>query len=503
MKICFFLQRRFAYIGHAIACNIKREFPDAEFCAFVQMRRSLSFLQTQKDLAYTSLLLEADIHDKLFKEQIDTEYLSWLEKEYGIPNLWPYLYVDRVIMHGQLVREYPYDQPILSREEMLKRIQITAKEIIRFLDTEKPDAIVFSVVGSTASLLLYHIAKKRGIAVLMMEITRINDRTAFSEDYRTFTWIKKRFDELKDREIPAPVLEQSRKFIETFRTKPTPYHSQFSPMFNSQALRSAHLRFLSPKNILRTFSWHPRAIFADLRKRDHDYDDIRIGWLIWDKILRKIRGLTGYADLYQTPNWDEKFAYYPLHSEPEVATLLLAPFYTNQQELIKNVARSLPIGMYLYVKEHPEMVGYRPRSYYKEITKIPNVKLIDPRHPGYTLGRHAQLTVTITNTGGWESILLKKPVITFGDVFYNDLSFVRRCRSLENLPYLVHEQLTDFSHDERELERYVAAAIEDSVDVEFLDMWLNPRSMDTMQHDDGIRQLAAALMQKIKCLRQH
>ena len=56
-------------------------------------------------------------------EELD-EYLSddvVLEKEYGIPNLWPYLYIDRVLMNGQLVREYPYNKTTLSHEDMMRR----------------------------------------------------------------------------------------------------------------------------------------------------------------------------------------------------------------------------------------------------------------------------------------------------------------------------------------------------------------------------------------------
>ncbi len=64
-------------------------------------------------------------------------------------------------MSGQLVREYPYDTPSLSHEDMLRLLQITARELLRFLDEEKPSVVVFSVVGSLGSMLLYHMAKKR------------------------------------------------------------------------------------------------------------------------------------------------------------------------------------------------------------------------------------------------------------------------------------------------------------------------------------------------------
>ena len=134
MKVCFFLQRRFAYIGHALACRLKETEPSMQFCGVVQTRPSLRYLQSQTDLTYTSLLLEGDFLHKIKEEKIDPKYLTVLEKEYGLPTLWPYLYVDRIVMNGQLKREYPYNHPTLSHNDMLRLVQITARKLTAFLD---------------------------------------------------------------------------------------------------------------------------------------------------------------------------------------------------------------------------------------------------------------------------------------------------------------------------------------------------------------------------------
>nr|AIE93896.1 hypothetical protein [uncultured marine thaumarchaeote AD1000_41_B03] len=74
------------------------------------------------------------------------------------------------------------------------------------------------------------------------------------------------------------------------------------------------------------------------------------------------------------------FIYFPLHIEQERGLLIDAPFYTNQIELIRNIAKSLPVGYDLYVKEHPTQVlrGWRSISDYKQIMDLPNVTLIHP-----------------------------------------------------------------------------------------------------------------------------
>jgi len=496
-KTCFVLQRRFAYIGHAMARHLKTFDPKMEFCALIGQRSSLRFLEAQRDIAYTSLLLEEDVHKKLYSEELDMKYLRWLENEYGIPNLWPYLYIDRVIMNGQLVREYPFDAPSLSHEDMLRRLQVTAKAVIAFLDKEQPDAVVISVIGSVGSMLLHHIAKKRGIQTIQIEFARIGNRIVFSENYHTFTWVREKFEKIRSGQL-SPMHEEAKRFLAEFRATPVHYDESAVPEFYKQTGRLANIRFLQPRNLARSVPWHIRTLLQDFKRRkDPDYTDIFLWWALWDKVKRKIRGLRGAGDLFSPADMKKQFAYFPLHIDPEVATMLYAPFYTNQLELIRAIARSLPIDMPLYVKEHPGMVGYRTRVYYRELTQIPNVRLMSPSVSGLDLAAHSSLTITITSTNAWESVLLKKPVITFGDVFFNDIPGVERCQSIENLPFIVKRQLEEWRHDEETLIAYMSALLEDSVAVDFSALWNKGASSEEVHADSGIRNLARLLADKI------
>lgn len=496
MKICLFLHRRFTPLGHAMATTILREHPGTEFCAYVSTRQSRDLLQNQTDVPYTALLFEEEVHNRLYHEKVDHEYLAWLEKEYGIPNLWPYLYVDRVVMNGHLLREYPYDQPLLTHEQMLQKLQSTAKAIIAFLETEKPDVIVTAVIGSVGSKLLYHIAKKKGIKTIHIEFARIGNRIALSSDYRNFSWVKERFEALRQGAV-SPEQKTAETFIREFREKPVPYDIDTLPEFYRKKGRIENLRFLMPTTFLRSLGWHTKTLLGDLkRKKNREYTDIFIWWQVWDKLKRKIRGLVGFDDLYSAPDLNAAFAYYALHIEPEIAMLLYAPYYTNQIELIRATAHALPINMFLYVKEHPGMVGYRTRRFYNELLKIPNVRLIPPHVSGNTLAQHAKLSLTITSTSGWESLLLKKPVITFGDVFYNDIPGVKRCTGFEELPYLIQEQLTSWQHDETALVHYTSALLEDSVAVDFSGMWNRAATKEEALADEGMIALSRLLAAK-------
>ncbi len=471
-KACILLQRRFAYVGHAIAVMLQEKYGVRDFCGYVYLRDSLNFLKTQKDINYSELILDEDIHNQYKSEPLDPDYLRLLEKKYGIPNLWPYIEIDRVARHGQLVREYPYDSPKYSHEEMMKIVQVKARSMIDFLERQKPDFIIFSVVGDIATMLMYHVAKKMGIKTLLIQTARVGNRYSLTQNYEDLNYINDAFLTLQKNAVStSEEIKMAEKFLEDFRSKPRPHSPTDLPKYRPIGRRK-QFKFLRPENIVQSIKWNFKIVY-DYLKNPHkdDFNAIKPWHHFIDRIKRKFRVLVGFNDLYDAPDLNEEFAFFPLHLEPEMSISLFAPFYTDQLWLTKQIARSLPITHKLYIKEHPAMFGYRTRNFYKELKKIPNVKLIDPSLESFPLTKNAKLIITINGTAGWEGILLKKPVITFGNVFYNALPMVKKCVSISDLPYIVKEQLENFHHDDPALINLIAAIFRESFDLDLVQIW--------------------------------
>ena len=488
MKICLLLQRRFARVGHAIAINIKREHPDTRFCAYTEPRYNVAFLQNQMDIKYEGIFLDEDMHKALYSEKLDLEYLKGKEKEYGIPNLWPYIYIDRLLMSSQLIREYPNDKPLLGPEDLLRALQAGIKMTEKFLNEQRPDAVFMGVVNSLSSLLLYELAKKRGIKVIIFAGTRIKDGVILTEDYRTFTWARDIFKKTISGARPLAKESEARKFLREFRSNPRPYHPGLGVGVKK-----------SKVSVLTSLRWYIGSIIRFCFNKERDYSDENPLWNIYDKFTRKIRGLSIQSRFWSEPIKNEKYSFFPLHLEPEMTILLLAPRYADQLHLIKQIARSLPIDQKLYVKEHPQMIGYRKSSYYKELLKIPNVKIIRPDIAGTEITKHAEIVYTIAGTAAWEGILLGRPVITFGNVFYNELSFVKRCNSYEELADLTKNFLTSFEYDEMELIHFISALLEDSVNAEVANLWVKSYTVSEIVGNAGINKLAKLIYSKL-CL---
>lgn len=195
-----------------------------------------------------------------------------------------------------------------------------------------------------------------------------------------------------------------------------------------------------------------------------------------------------YGDDFQNGP-GEKYFFFPFHVEPELALLLYAPFHTHQSSIMQNVAQSLPWDTCLYVKEHPQAVGTKDMGFYNRVKSTANVRMIYPHVSSRALIAGSNGVVTITGTAGMEAMLMNKPAITLGDVFYTFVpKLVQRAKSIEELPELIRK-LETFKPDEGILENFVSAILDESVEVdpEGLAAKLLPLSLeDKRQHPELI-----------------
>lgn len=135
-------------------------------------------------------------------------------------------------------------------------------------------------------------------------------------------------------------------------------------------------------------------------------------------VHRKIK-LQIIKNRYDKPVGGESFLLYPIHFHPESSTSILAGTYLNEYEVIRNIAFNMPQGLKLYVKDHISAWGFPSLDFYKNIQKLPNVRLLHPNEPTKELIRKSHAVITLTSTVGYEAVLLGKKVFMLGKVFYD------------------------------------------------------------------------------------
>ncbi len=134
------------------------------------------------------------------------------------------------------------------------------------------------------------------------------------------------------------------------------------------------------------------------------------------------------------------FVFYPLHEEPETILSVGSPEFTNQLGAISSLARDMPAGAILAVKETIYGVGRRTDNFYRQICEFKNVAWLDMRELGIDVIREATAVATIAGTAGFEAAMMGKPVIAFGrHNFYNFIPHVRVVRREEEIAPLLRD----------------------------------------------------------------
>lgn len=456
MKVLFWFQGWPPnYLHHAIAVTLKKRYGVQNFSGFVRGYQLYEFLKNQKEIKYEPIVALQDIFLKSLKLKIDHEYLASLEKEYGLPTLWMYPLADRDMLTFNRYTSY-------THEELMKIIQGYFKYITELLEEAKPDFIIMPMAENMGLLVLHEVAKRMKIPTLIIFPTRIGDRIAiFRNTFDQWDKIYEIYDRLMKKEYKSPYKKDAVKYIKEFRARGGTYSSYLPQYAGLQEFYTSILR--TPfKTLRRALHYFYNYHFGYL-KNDFMYKNKSpLKLALAELEIRARRATLKNSNIFEKPDYKEQYVYFPLHFEPEIATMLLAPFYIDQITLIENIAKSLPINFKLYVKEHPMMFGLRPVSSYERLSKVPNIRLIDPSTPSYELSKNARLVTTITGTSGWEALMFKKPVITFGRVFYNKLDMVIKIKDMTSLPELVHDALENYKHDEEQLTNFVAAVFEGS-----------------------------------------
>ena len=141
---------------------------------------------------------------------------------------------------------------------------------------------------------------------------------------------------------------------------------------------------------------------------------------------------------------NEKFVFFPLHVQPERYVDISAPFFSNQLELVRNIAKALPPEYKLYVKEHFAMkpLYWRKTSFYKGIVSLPNVELIHPSFSAEEIIKKSSLVLSITGTSALQAAFHEKPSIVFAHTIFNEFHpSIRRVKNLEELPSAIRSAL--------------------------------------------------------------
>lgn len=132
-----------------------------------------------------------------------------------------------------------------------------------------------------------------------------------------------------------------------------------------------------------------------------------------------------YLKLQKQPDISVPYVLVLLHYQPEASTSPLGGMFVDQLLMVRLLAKYLPAGWKIYVKEHrttfdPSLRGHfsRDAHYYNQLSSLPEVDIVSMEYSSFDLMDHAKAVATVTGTAGWEAVLRGIPSIVFGNAWY-------------------------------------------------------------------------------------
>ena len=335
-------------------------------------------------------------------------------------------------------------------------------------------------IAYTYNLISYQVCNDRGIKHISFYGTRISSRTAISLD------VSNTFDHVSDMFKGFTISKVNENMylpIQDFINKPK------QPSYMKNAINASTIKMVFITEFFKRFD---KYYFKARHKYDYfTRNPFELSAFKLKKIVNAKRINFLHNKVFDKVDYSDNFYVFPLHMQPEASTIILAPFNVDQKATIINISKILPLNTFLYVKEHRSALGQHSLAFYEELKKYPNIKLISYRENMFDLIKNSKGTVNLSSTVGLEALMLQKPSVVLGNVFYNDTGLTFKVNSyleLKSTINLINKKdfkvKDHFENYEAKLAYYIHCLNINSYDFEF-----NVAKLDTKERvlrDDNV-----------------
>ena len=408
-----------------------------------------------------------DIWDKdklvssFLTKRLDRHKAEILENKYNL-SLWRIILSERRFTNIYHTRKYSSKK--YSHNELIKIVV----GMFEFYEKALQDynIILTTPPSSSWGYVLVLVANKLNKKVLNIDQIGIPNNQAILTNSPYQRWNDVDDDFLKNKKFNDKIIIEAKTIIKNYR--------------NSQTKPSWHVQKDTQGRLIKLFN---KTKIIRFLKNVFSRDSSSSPFLILKEFiffrLRKFYVINFYNSKFNEPSKREEYFYYPLHVEPEASLMLSGFRVLNQIAHLQKIAKQLPVNYKIYVKEHPTMLGWRHLSDYRSIFKIPNIKIISNDVSNHELIINSKCVLTVCGTSGWESILLKKPVILFGEAFYKNLSTVYYQENIDKFSNAIKWIENEYKHNEDELIRFLSCIVNLKIEVPYEYFWGIPDDLDT------------------------
>ncbi|WP_422082726.1 hypothetical protein [Ulvibacterium sp.] len=327
-------------------------------------------------------------------------------------------------------------------------------------------------IAFTYNMVSYQVSKRFGVKHISFYGIRLKNKSAVSYDAKnTFNEVDKAYEEFSPEKVNPEMFAP----ITAFLNKPK------QPSYMKNAINASSIKGVFISEFFIRFN---KFYF----KKRHKYDlftrnPFELSLFKLKKIVQAKKIGFFHNTIFDKTDLSENYFVFPLHMQPEASTLILAPYYVDQKTAIINISKCLPTHVQLYVKEHKSALGQHSFSFYKELKRHPKIRLVSYKENMFDLIKNSFGTINLSSTVGLESLLMKKPSIVLGDVFYNSSKLTYTVESFKELQKLTNKIVSkeydlnmEFKNYDEKLAFYINCLFDNSFNFEF-----NVAKLDTKE----------------------
>jgi hypothetical protein len=345
--------------------------------------------------------------------------------------------IERTYETPSLRDVYRTDPPCRGRSERWC-VERTVRHFValeRIFDEVRPDVLVPEVGSETMRTAAHLIGLQRGVRVLFVFYTIFHNPLRLYEDTMHAGIVP--LEEV--RELSDAERKEVERFIADFTARDTPI----------RRYRAARATFKTGRDFAR------HVIVRATQERDNEY--LVPGRYLANYVRENSRAAL-LRRFYEPVPAERPFVYFPLHVTDDYKIKRVIPHCVDQSSLIEQVADALPQGYDVVIKEHPLSIGRNSIGMIRRLTRLPNVRLVEPRTSSHELIQRSRAVIVISSTVGLEALLYGRPVLTMGQPFYSGYGVTLDVDSFRELRAKVMEVLT-FEPDRERILRFLHASM--------------------------------------------
>lgn len=399
--------------GHQFINSILSHSEFNEDYEFFHFLHEIDYWEMKKNGFPEKKIFKTPTENEIDNFERDIEYLSILEENSNFT-------VNNLILSDRIARHLEY-------HDVQKYATLLGKRLEIIYDNIKP----FYVIGSWDSMIqgiAMMVAKKRGIPFYIMKFSVI------PSNHLAICYYPKPNSEVDITTVSEmSLIEKAEEILNNWESKVIVAPAYVSAKTYTDILKRfpTHL-----KELLKRYKY--RIQLGNNRFTSYSYKSL------FKQYLRKKKNIllmNKKLFINNVPN--QPFFFYGLHMQPESSIDVMAPFYSNQFQVIESISRSMPSKFLLLVKIHVSDADNYSKSDLERFLQIPGVKVVSPFVSSREFIENASMLFSIQGTIGLEGALIGKPTIMFGDSPVVKFPSVSKVSKIEELPELVIRKLQE------------------------------------------------------------